>query len=212
MACTFACYATHRQVHAVDPNPENANKLKCAHPNFESHNYVVYSQDGWLTPKFDKYGFIVPPISPQTSGEIEVKTLDTLFTKTWNRIPGFMHINVQGHEWHVLRGAKALLESHQPVYTVQASVLGDKTLLTNILTFSEKYGYHIYMVNEVCGVNPSCRNFIAIYHEHRVKGSPGLDLATRSHALVKVNSNNVIEKFQQYQHLAHNFSNTQVFV
>lgn len=211
-ACFYACLAPHRKVHAVDPNVNLVNKYECAHPLFTPHNYAVADKEGMLDASFDKSGFITKLTPAVGSGNVEMTTLDSLFLMKWKSIPGFLHIDVEGHELEVLQGGSNVVSKYHPVLTVEARVMKDKELVIKLFTFIEKLDYSLYMVNEVCGATVSCRNFIALPPNSRARHNPGLTVAIRGNLLVAVNKANVFDQYTKYAQFATNWTDSRQFV
>lgn len=99
--------------------------------------------------------------SPKSfSTQMTSKTLDDIVGPDNFTSIGFMHVDVEGFEERVLRGAACIIEASHPVITFEQHLCEDG--IEMIVSFLTARGYAIYMVNEVltdCRLD--CRNFIA---------------------------------------------------
>jgi len=85
---------------------------------------------------------------------------------------GYMHLDVEGMEGRVLKGAEHLIDKYNPIITLEQHLEIDN--VDEIKTFLENKKYHIYMIDEVLpGCRLDCRNFLAfpenIYTEELIK-------------------------------------------
>ena len=93
----------------------------------------------------------------KSSNSIISTTLDKIINK--NSI-GLMHIDVEGLELKVLRGARKIIELNRPVIIFENLI--SRPGLEPIISFLNSYKYDVYMINEVLpGCDLDCRNFIA---------------------------------------------------
>ncbi len=93
----------------------------------------------------------------KSSNSIIATTLDKIINK--NSI-GLMHIDVEGMELKVLRGARKIIELNRPVIIFENLI--SRPGLESIISFLYSYKYDVYMINEVLpGCDLDCRNFIA---------------------------------------------------
>ncbi len=77
---------------------------------------------------------------------------------------GYMHLDVEGMEGRVLKGAENLIDQYNPIITFEQHLEIDDTEI--IKTFLENKKYIIYMIDEVLpGCRLDCRNFLA-FPEH----------------------------------------------
>ncbi|MDA7719185.1 FkbM family methyltransferase [Candidatus Pelagibacter sp.] len=83
---------------------------------------------------------------------------------------GFFHIDVEGFELSVLKGAMTVITRDLPVISFEQHI--SKENVNDITSFLKGFNYRVFMVNEVlpgCGLD--CRNFLAFPSE---KGLPKL--------------------------------------
>ena len=76
---------------------------------------------------------------------------------------GLMHVDVEGFEEPVIKGARSIIQQSRPVVIFEQHISSEAPW--PIVSFLEGFGYRIYMINEVlpwCRLD--CRNFMA-FHE-----------------------------------------------
>ena len=222
-ACMYACFDLERTVRAVDPAPKLVSDMKCPHKNMFKYNYVISNRTGYMSLSSDTQWLANPSLGRRRLNElkVEIQTLDNLFLDIWKSHPSFLHIDVEGYELEVLQGSVKIIEQFKPIFSIEIHVLHDKSLAVELILFAEKYNYVIYMVNEVCGLFTDCRNFICFpsegidgkrrKHNNRLVMRPALDLAVGHGGLVKVNHNNIFEKFEKYKNIALPWHHTDSF-
>ena len=151
---------------AIDPSKNNQNYCKtlCKFNKIENINLInaVCSDES-----NQKLGF---------SGSIDHanfrKTYDQKFilSKTLNSVVnelsvdkeiGFMHIDVEGFEFQVLKGADLIFSDQKPIIIFEQHIT--KEDVSSIFDYLKTFGYEVYMINEVLqGCDLDCRNFIAL--------------------------------------------------
>lgn len=77
---------------------------------------------------------------------------------------GLLHIDVEGYEEYVLRGARTLLQTTRPIVVTESYAYTTKPVTTSdkrVKQVMRRYGYHYSdEIPEVCGANKACRNRI----------------------------------------------------
>jgi FkbM family methyltransferase len=83
---------------------------------------------------------------------------------------GFFHVDVEGFELSVLKGALSIITRDLPVISFEQHISREN--VNDITSFLKGFNYRTFMVNEVLtGCNLDCRNFLAFPAE---KGFPKL--------------------------------------
>ena len=83
---------------------------------------------------------------------------------------GFIHLDVEGMELSVIRGARQLLREDKPVLTFEAHISIDP--VEEIFEILRKLDYKTFMINEVTlGGRPDCVNFMALPNDTRLGAS-----------------------------------------
>ena len=99
-------------------------------------------------------------MSSTSKNYIKSTTLDQVVYGETNKV-GFIHIDVEGYEFNVLKGAENIIERDKPLITFEQHISKEKA--SKILNYLKELGYKNYMINEVIpGCEYDCRNFISI--------------------------------------------------
>lgn len=162
LSCFYGCLQPNRTVHSVDPNPVLVSQINCPTKNVKKHNYAMSEQPGWIhwKPRRGKSTYVGKlEHKRSTRGNIEVLTLDTFFARE-NSTPGFLHLDVEGYELALINGGASLLSETHPLFSFEV-LLGTASAVQTIAKV-QSLGYSVYMVNEICGISPTCRNLLAI--------------------------------------------------
>jgi FkbM family methyltransferase len=98
-----------------------------------------------------------------TQNYILSTTIDEIMAKDFLPI-GLLHIDVEGFELSVLKGAMSLITRDLPVISFEQHI--SKENVNKITNFLKSFNYRIFMVNEVLpGCELDCRNFLAFPSE-----------------------------------------------
>lgn len=101
-------------------------------------------------------------IKTEGSGGTRISsTLDTLMQKEGSPDIGLMHVDVEGFELSVLKGAKKIIEESMPAIIFEQHI--SKEDINLVSKYLKSFGYRIFMINEVLPIcDLDCRNFIAL--------------------------------------------------
>lgn len=87
-------------------------------------------------------------------------TLDEIVKNHHDKKIGFIHIDVEGFEYSVVKGAKSIITKDNPIISFEQHISSEKVSL--ISNYLKTLDYNIFMVNEVLpGCDLDCRNFFA---------------------------------------------------
>ncbi|MFK7755374.1 MAG: FkbM family methyltransferase [Flavobacteriales bacterium] len=145
-------------VNAFEPIPEvfgylesNVKSLSCK--NVTLHNCALSDKSGeaeFTIPKFDHSGenFYEAHLTEGTGDiKVHVKRLDEL------ELPekvSFIKCDVEGAEINVLKGAKAFIYKHRPVWMLEMNEGTESITAKEIISFLESYNYKLkFLGNEV---------------------------------------------------------------
>jgi FkbM family methyltransferase len=99
------------------------------------------------------------------SNKIQAVALDSLFHKKTISNVSFIHMDVEGMEWNVVRGAEQLIRNERPIVAYEIHVTTDK-YIDEIKTFFKRLDYKVFLINEeLPGCLEDCRNCIALPKE-----------------------------------------------
>lgn len=107
----------------------------------------------------------------ETTSEKYIKstTIDQIVTENDESI-GFFHVDVEGLELSVLKGAENVIKRDLPVILFEQHISKEK--VSEVISYLKNFGYRIFMINEVVPDSDlDCRNFLALPSE---KGVPKL--------------------------------------
>ena len=98
-----------------------------------------------------------------TQNHILSTTIDEIIAEDGLAI-GLFHVDVEGFELSVLKGALSVITRDLPVISFEQHI--SKENVNEISTFLKSFNYRVFMVNEVLpGCNLDCRNFLAFPSE-----------------------------------------------
>ncbi|KAJ1616061.1 hypothetical protein T492DRAFT_1106559 [Pavlovales sp. CCMP2436] len=207
--CMYASFDRSRTVHGLDPLRANVDRairrFGADAPNMHMHVGGLDAQESVADAGAKKTrGQMTMPKQPrgnarESNTSFPIHTLDKLFSEGGlfgNEKLAFAHIDVEGFELNVLKGARAVLARDQPVVTVEAHVHQNITFTRELLRELSANGYDSFLVEEPCGVRGDCRNIIGFPRSRRneFRDSPTLHLASVSSSLLPVNVSTIASK------------------
>ena len=158
-------------IYAIDPSVKNCRYIQqVAAMNSVSNIKIIQKaisdkQESLYTRDNLHHCSFVYNKAPEGFGRgVEAVSLDSLFSAKEIVDIGFIHLDVEGMEAVVVKGAEKLINDLRPLVTFEQHLeLDDYKGLSAEFT---KKGYRVYMINEVLlGCRPDCRNFIAFPSE-----------------------------------------------
>jgi FkbM family methyltransferase len=101
-----------------------------------------------------------------TKDSISSSTIDHLVYQKNTEI-GLIHIDVEGFELKVIKGASKIIERDKPTLVFEQHISQEDPDL--IFKYLKTFGYRIFMINEVIpGNDLDCRNFIAFHSSKKL--------------------------------------------
>jgi len=98
-----------------------------------------------------------------TQNHILSNTIDEIMAEDGSPV-GLFHIDVEGFELSVLKGALSVITCDLPVISFEQHISTEN--VNEIISFLKSFNYRVFMVNEVLpGCNLDCRNFLALPSE-----------------------------------------------
>lgn len=151
------------KIYAIDPSTLNCNFIKQIATLNNKENVEVFNFP--ISDKIETVYFSGSEhhIQFNTSGgpqNYKTETIDNLFKTNKITNIGFIHLDVEGFEHKVISGALNVIEKYTPPI-IWENHLDTDNFLSTIQLLREK-NYKTWMINEISGCNPSCRNFISI--------------------------------------------------
>ena len=106
-----------------------------------------------------------------------------------------MHIDVEGFEPEVLRGARGVIGRDRPLITTEIQVHNNKKGrdAASLVSAINALGYDSYLVEEICGMRADLRNLLNVPRSRTraFHGSNVLDLAVASRVLIAVTNETI---------------------
>lgn len=107
--------------------------------------------DGWAS--FDKAN--CPDAQDWISQIVPIDTLENVLA---DQKPSFLKMDVEGHEFRVLKGAGRLIESTRPILMIEVK----ERLRVSVLELLTTWGYRPWRLQELCGTPGSPENLFFI--------------------------------------------------
>jgi len=150
-------------IYAIDPSPLNCQFIEhlknindCK--NVEVLNYAIsdINEKVYFSGSEHHIQFNV------SSGEqfFITETLDNLFIKNSITNIGFIHLDVEGFEDKVIRGANNIIEQYRPPIIWENHY--DRDNYQGTIDFLKEKNYKTWMLNEITGCITTCRNFLSL--------------------------------------------------
>lgn len=156
---------TNGKIYAIDPSEDNISYIKkLIHLNSRSNivaiQEAICDRDQMISTNQDLHH---AEFTLGTSGaiKIEAKSLDSLMRTGDIRDVDFIHLDVEGMEYLVIKGARNLIDAYRPIIAYEQHL--NKDDVNGIVSYLGEMDYESFMINEVIpGCLPDCRNFFAI--------------------------------------------------
>ena len=167
-------------VHAIDPSVENINfgKRVAALNGVTNVNWVHAVCSDRSRVALDFAGAITHAkfveADNTTSKGMQSTTLDEVVNRSEHQAISLIHVDVEGFEEKVLRGAEGIIKRDKPVIIYEQHISSEDT--APIRKFLRDLDYVIFMVNEVPpGCSPDCRNLVAFSRSRPVPDMNAID-------------------------------------
>ena len=160
-------------VFAIDPSPDNIaygrTLADLNHVNNIKFLQAVCAEKPGIKLDFD--GSIdMARFKVTTSNEYIKSTTIDIIIDSHKAVIGLLHVDVEGFELAVLKGAENVIKRDAPVISFEQHISKEK--ISEVVNYLKSFNYKVFMVNEVLpGNHLDCRNFIAFPVE---KGAPTL--------------------------------------
>ena len=214
-ACIFAEAAPERVIHALDPGIGNVQKMRGEHSRVRGHLHVA----PMLAALGAKQGMLRVPRRGRKAGQqmqdilakqltpggiagsmnvtgkfVPVYRVDDLFGSQWpDERLGFFHLDVEGAELEVIRGAWRVLSRDAPVLTTELCVHHNASYTQQLMLAMRALDFDSFLVEEACAPRLDCRNLIHLPRSRRASfdRSPTLELALASKRLLSVDASTI---------------------
>lgn len=166
-------WAKHEKGHiyAIDPSPDNCKFIRdmCALntiKNVTTLQYAISDTQELISTNdnINHCSFVYQ--SPGTTGatKLQAVSLDFLFEQQQIEKIGYIHLDVEGMEFKVLKGSDTLINTCRPIITFEQHLEIDN--YNDILEYLNQRNYKVFLINEILpGCRHDCRNSIAFPNE-----------------------------------------------
>jgi FkbM family methyltransferase len=158
-------------VYAIDPSPENCdfinktcelNQIK----NVKTIQYAISDVNEILTTNEDLYHCSFVYGNPLSSGinKVDAVSLDYLYETNHIDNIGYIHLDVEGMEYRVIKGSSNLIDSCRPIISFEQHLeIDDYDIISSHLKSKD---YRIFLIDEILpGCRHDCRNSFAFPNE-----------------------------------------------
>lgn len=142
----MAVNAPEREVMMLDPSPNN---VKVAKKRYGVLQNLLILQGG-LGDEVGTMKARDKSFNMEADAEFPLYTLDSLFYEKGRKL-AFAHLDVEGLELDVLKGAIQTIRQSKPILTTEVRVHKDVVYTDALMDFIFDLGYDSYVINEVCG-------------------------------------------------------------
>ncbi|KAL7495983.1 LOW QUALITY PROTEIN: hypothetical protein ACHAWT_008311 [Skeletonema menzelii] len=142
----MAVAAPKREVVMLDPSPTN---VKVAMERYGALPNLKILQGG-LGEKVGSMKARDESFQMEVGAEFPLYTIDSLFYEKRKKL-AFAHLDVEGLELDVLKGAVQTIRQSKPIFTTEVRVHKDIAYTDALMDFIFDLGYDSYVINEVCG-------------------------------------------------------------
>lgn len=158
-------------IFAIDPSSENCEFIKMISEKNGIHNIktiqkAISDSDRIISTKLefgDNLHHCCFNEHEDGKTKIESTSIDALVRSNQIYDIGYIHLDVEGMEYTVIKGAKCTIQDNLPVITFEQHLKSDDYM--SLCGFLIEMGYNIAMINEsLPGCYPDCRNFLAIHN------------------------------------------------
>jgi len=158
-------------IFAVDPSPENQSysKVVAKLNNIKNIKWIEAVCNEIAGKKLDFEGNLdhAKFKEANSSRYLISTTLDQIVEDEKDVVIGLLHVDVEGFELQVLKGAQKIIIKDNPVILFEQHISQED--VSDVCKFLKGYDYRIFMINEVLpGCQLDCRNFLAIHKSKKL--------------------------------------------
>lgn len=165
-AIPWAKLIPDNKVAAFDPSPRNCEYIHYlvtlnAVSNVSIYKIGLSDKDEIISTDSENLDHCTFTSDTSKSNKIQAHALDTLFRQNILSNVKFIHIDVEGMEWNVLRGAEHMLQTNRPIVAYEVHLTTDKHI-DDIKQYLKGMNYVVFLINEeLPGCLKDCRNCLA---------------------------------------------------
>ena len=160
------------KIYAIDPSSENCEFIQILKEMNSSDNVIILQtaiseSERVLHTHGDLHhtSFVYGNTTDEGSTKVKSTSLDSLCSNGTIENIGYIHLDVEGMEYDVVKGAKSLIEIYRPVFSYEVHLQSD-VHVDDLRKYFLGLNYKLFMINEVLfGCHSDCRNILAIPSE-----------------------------------------------
>lgn len=186
--------ASNGNILAIDPSSSNCQWVEDLKKHNKIHNLITECalcgesdlQKYSLSSGTISHGsFTADTSSTKKSTNVQLsRTIDDVVSRLDLQNISLIHVDVEGMELDVLKGALATIGAWSPDIIFECHISSEAQQLSKISELLLKHGYLTYQINEVLnGCNLDCRNFLAVHN-------------SRAHVSTTINSSTLPQHLQ----------------
>jgi FkbM family methyltransferase len=166
-------------IYAIDPSPENCSfitetcklnaitNVKVIQSAISDKNEILETND-----EINHCSFVYGVWGGTGKNKVSAVSLDYLHELKCIENIGYIHLDVEGMEYNVLKGASAIMAAYRPIVSFEQHLNIDNYSI--ILNYFNERQYKVFLVDEIMpGCWPDCRNSFAfpceIYTDELIK-------------------------------------------
>jgi FkbM family methyltransferase len=158
-------------VYSIDPSEENCSFIRqtCELNNITNVKVIqtaISDKHEILTTtgNIQHCSFVYETTDSTVQTCVKAVSLDYLFETKCIEDIGYIHLDVEGMEYTILRGSSTILDTCRPILTFEQHLEIDD--YSKILGYLTEKKYKVFLINEVLpGCRPDCRNSLAFPYE-----------------------------------------------
>jgi FkbM family methyltransferase len=164
-------------IYAIDPSPDNCHYINLfAAENSITNIKIICKAISEMNQVISTNGNLnhCSFINNNTGkNKVDSISLDYLYSQKEIKDIGLLHLDVEGMEFNVIKGASILIGKFEPVIIFEQHIRSEpyKKICEHL---SNKFNYTNYMIPEVCGCRNDCRNFLSV-PSHKVNSLQHLE-------------------------------------
>ena len=200
-ACYYATLDAKRIVHALDPDPANIREIskfsKAYRASNALHNLMplmglLGERSANATARDLQRRFNVGFPNGKVPKTIPIYSIDDLYLGGRLQPPpqrlSLAHLDVEGAELAVLRGAAGVVSRDRPVLITEVTVHASHKYSRALLELTSQMGYDSFVIEEITGVRADLRNLLHLPREQHAifAASSALNIGAVTHALQAV--------------------------
>ena len=199
-ACHYASIDPARPIHAMDPDPKNVEAISASGRAWKTENRLpnLIPMHGLLdehSTNFTVRELRERPlkyrmeINAPPRMRVPAYSIDDLYLShlKQHRL-ALAHLDVEGNELSVLRGAERVIRRDRPVIVTELAVHASHTYSRALIESVRRLDYSSFVIEEITGVRADLRNVLHLPREQHARFATcsALNVAVTTHALQAV--------------------------